>query len=165
MKVRKELWFGFSLMAVILTVTVIFMPWSNMQNGHNGLLMLSLVVVAIMLGFPTAFTLMGMGMFFAWLAYRSGNPDLAVRQTLDLMVQRAYSVMSNDVLISIQLFVFMGYLVERANLIAKLFRALELSLARVPGALAVATLVTCAIFATATGIVGATGAGLTGAAA
>ena len=155
MKIRKELWFGFSLMALILTVTVIFMPWTNMQNGHIGLLMLSLVVVAIMLGFPTAFTLMGMGMFFAWLAYRSGNPDLAVRQTLDLMVQRAYSVMSNDVLISIPLFVFMGYLVERANLIAKLFRALELALARVPGALAVATLVTCAIFATATGIVGA----------
>ena len=155
MKIRKELWFGFSLMAVILTVTVIFMPWTNMQNGHIGLLMLSLVVVAIMLGFPTAFTLMGMGVFFAWLAYRSGNPDLAVRQTLDLMVQRAYSVMSNDVLISIPLFVFMGYLVERANLIAKLFRALELALARLPGSLAVATLVTCAIFATATGIVGA----------
>ncbi|MDK9701919.1 MAG: TRAP transporter large permease subunit [Sulfuritalea sp.] len=155
MKIRKELWFGFSLMAAILLVTVIFMPWANMTNGHIGLLMLSLVVVAIMLGFPTAFTLMGMGVFFAWLAYRSGNPDLAVRQTLDLMVQRAYSVMSNDVLISIPLFVFMGYLVERANLIAKLFRSLELALARLPGALAVATLVTCAIFATATGIVGA----------
>jgi hypothetical protein len=69
MKIRKELWFGFSLMAVILLVTAIFMPWSNMQNGHLGLLMLSLVVVAIMLGFPTAFTLMGMGMIFAWLAY------------------------------------------------------------------------------------------------
>jgi TRAP-type mannitol/chloroaromatic compound transport system permease large subunit len=131
------------------------MPWTTMHNGHIGLLMLSLVVVAIMLGFPTAFTLMGMGVFFAWLAYRSGNPEIAVRQTLDLMVQRAYSVMSNDVLISIPLFVFMGYLVERANLIAKLFRALELALARLPGALAVATLVTCAIFATATGIVGA----------
>ncbi len=155
MKIRKELWFGFSLMAMILTVTVIFMPWGNMQNGHLGLLMLSLVVVAIMLGFPTAFTLMGMGVFFAWLAYNSVNPDLAVRQTLDLMVQRAYSVMSNDVLISIPLFVFMGYLVERANLIAKLFRSLELALARLPGSLAVATLVTCAIFATATGIVGA----------
>jgi TRAP-type mannitol/chloroaromatic compound transport system permease large subunit len=155
MKIRKELWFGFSLMAAILLVTVVFMPWTTMQNGHIGLLMLSLVVVAIMLGFPTAFTLMGMGVFFAWLAYRSGNPEIAVRQTLDLMVQRAYSVMSNDVLISIPLFVFMGYLVERANLIAKLFRALELALARLPGALAVATLVTCAIFATATGIVGA----------
>ncbi|MDP1653988.1 MAG: TRAP transporter large permease subunit [Rhodocyclaceae bacterium] len=155
MKIKRELWFGLSLMAVILATTVIFMPWGNLTNGHLGLLMLSLVVVAIMLGFPTAFTLMGMGMFFAWLAYRSGNPELATQQTLDLMVQRAYSVMSNDVLISIPLFVFMGYLVERANLIAKLFRSLELSLARVPGALAVATLVTCAIFATATGIVGA----------
>lgn len=155
MKIKKELWFGLSLMAVILVTTLVFMPWGNLTNGHLGLLMLSLVVVAIMLGFPTAFTLMGMGVFFAWLAYRSGNPDLATRQTLDLMVQRAYSVMSNDVLISIPLFVFMGYLVERANLIAKLFRSLELSLARVPGALAVATLVTCAIFATATGIVGA----------
>ncbi|OHC65090.1 MAG: C4-dicarboxylate ABC transporter [Rhodocyclales bacterium RIFCSPLOWO2_02_FULL_63_24] len=152
---RKEFHFGFSLMAAILLVTAIFMPWSNLSNGHLGMLMLSLVVVAIMLGFPTAFTLMGMGVFFAWLAYRSGNPELAVRQTLDLMVQRTFSVMSNDVLISIPLFVFMGYLVERANLVAKLFRALELALARLPGALAVATLVTCAIFATATGIVGA----------
>ena len=155
MKIRKELYFGFSLMVAILLVTVILMPWGNMSNGHLGLLMLSLVVVAIMLGFPTAFTLMGMGVFFAWLAYRSGNPELAVRQTLDLMVQRAYAVMSNDVLISIPLFVFMGYLVERANLIARLFRSLELALARLPGSLAVATLVTCAIFATATGIVGA----------
>jgi len=111
--------------------------------------------VAIMLGFPTAFTLMGMGMIFAWIAYKSQNPDLAVSQTLDLMVQRAYSVMSNDVLISIPLFVFMGYLIERANLIEKLFKSMHLAMARLPGSLAVATIVTCAIFATATGIVGA----------
>ncbi len=163
MTIRKELWFGLSLMAVILTTVVIFMPWSNFVDGHLsradlgylGLLMLALIVVAIMLGFPTAFTLMGMGMAFGWLAYRSVNPELATRQILDLMVQRAYSVMSNDVLIAIPLFVFMGYLVERANLIEKLFKSLHLSLARVPGALAVATIVTCAIFATATGIVGA----------
>jgi TRAP-type mannitol/chloroaromatic compound transport system permease large subunit len=130
-------------------------PPSEMANGHLGLLMLALVVVAIMLGFPTAFTLMGMGMIFAWIAYRSSNPDLAVQQTLDLMVQRAFSVMSNDVLISIPLFVFMGYLIERANLIEKLFKSMHLAMARVPGSLAVATIVTCAIFATATGIVGA----------
>ena len=71
------------------------------------------------------------------------------------MVQRAYSVMSNDVLIAIPLFVFMGYLVERSNLIEKLFKSLHLALSRIPGSLAVATLVTCAVFATATGIVGA----------
>jgi TRAP-type mannitol/chloroaromatic compound transport system permease large subunit len=117
--------------------------------------MLALIVVGIMLGFPTAFTLMGMGVFFAWLAYRSVNPALADRQVLDLFVQRTYGVMSNDVLIAIPLFLFMGYLVERAALIDRLFKSLHLATARVPGSLAVATIVTCAIFATATGIVGA----------
>ena len=155
MRIRKELWFGFSLMAVIIATILLFTPWGALTNGHLGLLMLALVVVTIMLGFPTAFTLMGMGVFFAWLAYRSVNPDLAVRQVLDLMVQRTYAVMSNDVLIAIPLFVFMGYLVERAALIERLFKSLHLALARVPGSLAVATIVTCAIFATATGIVGA----------
>ena len=153
---KKEIWFGLSiLVAVVISVFVLMPAPSQMTNGHLGLLMLGLIVVAIMLGFPTAFTLMGMGMVFAWLAFRSRNPDLAVQQTLDLMVQRAYSVMSNDVLISIPLFVFMGYLVERANLIEKLFKSLHLAMARVPGSLAVATVITCAIFATATGIVGA----------
>ncbi len=158
MTIRKELWFGFGLMAIILlAVLTMVISTPTMTNGHYGLLMLSLVVVAIMLGFPTAFTLMGMGMLFTFFAYHSGDQTSAgaIRQTLDLMVQRAFSVMSNDVLISIPLFVFMGYLVERANLIEKLFHSLHLALSRVPGSLAVATLVTCAIFATATGIVGA----------
>ena len=153
---KKEIWFGLTIMALVVLTAFILLPApSEMANGHLGLLMLALVVVAIMLGFPTAFTLMGMGMIFAWIAYKSQNPALAVQQTLDLMVQRAYSVMSNDVLISIPLFVFMGYLIERANLIEKLFKSMHLAMARVPGSLAVATIVTCAIFATATGIVGA----------
>jgi TRAP-type mannitol/chloroaromatic compound transport system permease large subunit len=151
MKIRKELWFGFTLMGLLIAgALAMLLGADKITNGHLGLLMLSLVVVAIMLGFPTAFTLMGMGMIFTWLAY---NRDAG--KTLDLMVQAAFKVMGNDVLISIPLFVFMGYLVERANLIEKLFRSLHLALMRVPGALAVATLVTCAVFATATGIVGA----------
>jgi len=153
---KKEIWFGLTIMAGVVLSAFAFLPSpSEMTNGHIGLLMLALVVVAIMLGFPTAFTLMGMGMIFAWIAYKSQSPELAVQQTLDLMVQRAYSVMSNDVLISIPLFVFMGYLIERANLIEKLFKSLHLASARLPGSLAVATIITCAIFATATGIVGA----------
>ena len=153
---RKELWFGFSLMALLIAGCVFMLVTAQtVTNGHLGLLMLGLVVVAIMMGFPTAFTLMGMGMLFGWFAYRSVNPELALNQILDLMVQRTYAVMANDVLIAIPLFVFMGYLVERANLIEKLFRSLHLAMARVPGSLAVATIVTCAIFATATGIVGA----------
>ena len=151
MKVNKALWFGFSLMGlVVAAAAIMLLSVDKITHGHIGLLMLSLVVVAIMLGFPTAFTLMGMGMLFTWLAY-----DRDINRTLDLMVQKTFSVMGNDVLIAVPLFVFMGYLVERANLIEKLFKSLHLALARVPGSLAVATLVTCAVFATATGIVGA----------
>jgi TRAP-type mannitol/chloroaromatic compound transport system permease large subunit len=153
---RKEAWFGLSIMAaVVIALFVLMPPASQITTGHLGLLMLALIVVAIMLGFPTAFTLMGLGTMFTWFAYHSVNPDLAVQQTLDLMVQRAYWVMNNDVLISVPLFVFMGYLVERANLIERLFKSLHLATSRIPGSLAVATIVTCAIFATASGIIGA----------
>jgi TRAP-type mannitol/chloroaromatic compound transport system permease large subunit len=150
-KIRKELWFGFTLMAIIIAGTLVMLAMApKITNGHIGLMMLALVVVAIMLGFPTAFTLMGMGMLFTWIAYEEDTG-----KTLTLMVQSAFKVMGNDVLISIPLFVFMGYLVERANLIEKLFKSLHLAMARVPGSLAVATIFTCAVFATATGIVGA----------
>jgi TRAP-type mannitol/chloroaromatic compound transport system permease large subunit len=151
MKIRKELWFGLILMAIIVAGTAFMLISApKITNGHLGLMMLSLVVVAIMLGFPTAFTLMGMGMIFTWIAYEENTS-----KTLTLMVQAAFNVMGKDVLISIPLFVFMGYLIERANLIEKLFRSLHLAMARVPGSLAVATIFTCAVFATATGIVGA----------
>ena len=152
---RKELVFGFVIMALVVIGTLALMPWGNLQSGHVGLLMLALVVVTIMLGFPTAFTLMGMGVLFTFFAYYFRDPNLALTNTLTLMVQRTFGVMTNDVLIAIPLFVFMGYLVERANLIEKLFKSLHLALVRVPGSLAVATIFTCAVFATATGIVGA----------
>ncbi|MFD4837032.1 TRAP transporter large permease subunit [Achromobacter sp. NPDC058515] len=157
MKIHKALWFGLSCIALVVLMIAFLTPWDDLTTGHIGLLMLALIVVAIMLGFPTAFTLMGMGVLFTFLAYymQSSDPGRSLGQTLDLMVQRTYATMTNDSLISIPLFVFMGYLVERANLIEKLFRSMHLALARLPGALAVATLATCAIFATATGIVGA----------
>ena len=138
MKVNKALWFGFSLMGLVVAgAAAMLLSVEQITYGHIGLLMLSLVVVAIMLGFPTAFTLMGMGMLFTWLAY-----DRDINRTLDLMVQATFRTMSNDVLVAVPLFVFMGYLVERANLIEKLFKSLHLAMARVPGSLAVATLVT-----------------------
>ncbi len=116
-------------------------------NPELGVIMLGLFVVFIMFGFPIAFTLMALGVFFGYFAMG----DLI----FSLLVQRTYSVMTNDVLISIPLFVFMGYIIERANILDRLFRSLQLAAGPVPGSLAVATLVTCAIFATATGIVGA----------
>ena len=158
MKLPKAIWFGFSCIAIVVMLIIFLTPWTAITTGHIGLIMLALIVVAIMLGFPTAFTLMGMGVIFTFLAYILQAPEMtgkALNQTLTLMVQRTYATMTNDALISIPLFVFMGYLVERANLIEKLFRSLHLALARLPGALGIATLLTCAIFATATGIVGA----------
>ncbi len=119
----------------------------GMGNPELGVLMLFLFVVLIMLGFPIAFTLMALGVFFGYFAMG----DLV----FSLLVQRTYSVMTNDVLISIPLFVFMGYVIERANILDRLFKSLQLAAGPMPGALAIATLITCAIFATATGIVGA----------
>ena len=140
---------------VVIGVIWMMPPFAQWTNGHLGLLMLAMIVIAIMLGFPTAFTLMGMGSMFAFFCYYGQNPNTAVDHTLYLVAQRAFAVMNNDVLISIPLFVFMGYLVERANLIGMLFKSLHLATTRIPGSLAVATVITCAIFATATGIIGA----------
>ncbi|MBK1865183.1 TRAP transporter large permease [Aestuariivirga sp. YIM B02566] len=121
-----------------------------MTDPQLGVLMLVLFIFLIMLGFPIAFTLMAMGVGFAFLAY-DGNIDTVAA----LLVQRTWSVMTNDVLISVPLFVFMGYIVERANILDRLFRSIQLASGALPGSLAIATLATCALFATATGIVGA----------
>jgi tripartite ATP-independent transporter DctM subunit len=121
-----------------------------MTDPQLGVLMLVLFVFLIMLGFPIAFTLMAMGVGFAFLAY-DGNIDTVAA----LLVQRTWSVMTNDVLISVPLFVFMGYVIERANILDRLFRSIQLASGALPGSLAIATLITCALFATATGIVGA----------
>src|SRR5690606_13039830 len=100
-------------------------------------------------------TLMGTGVMFTLIAYRGMGTALAIQQTLHLMVFRTYAVMTNDVLIAVPLFIFMRYLVARASLIQSLFQGLHLAMARIPGSLAVATGASCALFATATGIVGA----------
>jgi len=152
---RKEAWFGFSFMAVVVIAVFWMLPApSQMTNGHLGLLMLAMIVIAIMLGFPTAFTLMAWDDVFLYVLLQREPGDRAGSYAR-LTVQRAFAVMNNDVLISIPLFVFMGYLVERSNLIGRLFKSLHLATSRIPGSLAVATLVTCAIFATASGIIGA----------
>ncbi|CAN7148691.1 TRAP transporter large permease [Bosea sp. LjRoot237] len=118
-----------------------------MGNPELGVVMLVLFIFFIMLGFPIAFTLMALGVGFGYWAMG----DIV----FNLVVQRTYSVMANDVLVSIPLFIFMGYIIERANILDKLFHSIQLALGNVPGSLAIATLATCAIFATATGIVGA----------
>jgi tripartite ATP-independent transporter DctM subunit len=128
-----------------------------MSGGEIGLLMISLFIITILLGFPIVFTLMGMGVFFGYYAY--STPDqlqhIFQNRIFDLLVQNTFSILSNDTLTAVPLFLFMGYLVERANILDRLFYSIQIAARRVPGSLAVATLITCALFATAVGIVGA----------
>jgi tripartite ATP-independent transporter DctM subunit len=126
-----------------------------MTDPQIGLLMLCLFIFIIMFGFPIAFTLMAMGVGFGFYAYYLPGQEFFANRIFTLLVQKAFEVMSSDVLTAVPLFLFMGYLVERANILDRLFHSLQISMKNIPGALAVATLVTCAMFATATGIVGA----------
>jgi tripartite ATP-independent transporter DctM subunit len=119
------------------------------------LLMLGLFIVVIFLGFPIAFTLMAMGIFFGYYAYYLPGQEIWDNRIFYLFTQNTFSVMNNDVLISIPLFLFMGYIIERANILDRLFHSLQIGLRFLPGSMAVAALITCALFATATGIVGA----------
>jgi TRAP-type mannitol/chloroaromatic compound transport system permease large subunit len=120
-----------------------------------GLLMLTLIVVVIMLGFPTAFTLMGLGMMFGFIAFYDPSHSWTENKVFDLMVERTYGAMNNDVLISIPLFVLMGYVMERGALVDKMFYSIQLAFRRVPASLAVATLIVCTFWGIASGLVGA----------
>ena len=126
-----------------------------MTDPQIGMLMLGLFIFIIMLGFPIAFTLMAMGVGFGYYAYFTPGQEIFQNRIFTLLVQKAFEVTSSDVLTAIPLFLFMGYIVERASILDRLFHSLQLSMKNLPGSLAVATMITCAMFATATGIVGA----------
>jgi len=131
-----------------------------MTNPEVAILMLSLFIFLVMLGFPVAFTLLAMGVGFGYYAYLDmdaieGMSDVFENKIFYLLNQNTYSVMENDTLVAIPLFLFMGYVVERANIVNRLFDSLQLAARNLPGSLAVAALLTCAVFSTASGIVGA----------
>src|SRR6202040_1731369 len=126
-----------------------------MSDPALGLLMLALIVIVIMMGFPTAFTLMGLGMFFGFIAFYVPGAAWHENRVFDLMVERTYGAMTNDVLISIPLFVLMGYVMERGALVDKMFYSIQLAFRRVPASLAVATLIVCTFWGIASGLVGA----------
>jgi TRAP-type mannitol/chloroaromatic compound transport system permease large subunit len=126
-----------------------------MSDPALGLLMLGLIVIVIMMGFPTAFTLMGLGMFFGYIAFYDPAHLFGDNKVFALMVQRTYGAMTNDVLISIPLFVLMGYVMERGALVDKMFYSIQLAFRNVPASLAVATLIVCTFWGIASGLVGA----------
>ena len=126
-----------------------------MTDPQIGLSMLFLFIFVIMLGFPIAFSLMAMGVGFGYYAFFVPGQEIIQNRVFTLLVQKTFEVTSNDVLTAVPLFLFMGYIVERANILDRLFHSLQIAAKNIPGSLAVATLLTCAMFATATGIVGA----------
>ncbi|MBL3608854.1 TRAP transporter large permease [Rhodovulum sulfidophilum] len=149
-----------------------------MTDPEVALIQLGLFIVFVFLGFPIAFTLMAMGLGFGYFAYfdagrmwrafdrldetagmwtriTSWIEGLFNNRIFDLFVNQTYTVMSNEVLTAVPLFLFMGYVVERANIVDRLFSTLNIASKKIPGSMGVAALITCALFATATGIVGA----------
>jgi tripartite ATP-independent transporter DctM subunit len=126
-----------------------------MTNPEIALLMLGAFIFIIMLGFPIAFTLVAMGVGFGYYAYYVPGQAFFDNRVFYLLSQNTFSIMNNDVLVAVPLFLFMGYLIERSNVLDRLFYSLQVSLRWMPAPMAVAALVTCALFATATGIVGA----------
>jgi TRAP-type mannitol/chloroaromatic compound transport system permease large subunit len=126
-----------------------------MSDPALGLLMLTLIVVVIMLGFPTAFTLMGLGMIFGFIAFYNPAEPWTQNRVFDLIVERTYGGMNNESLISIPLFVLMGYVMERGALVDKMFYSIQLAFRGVPASLAVATLIVCTFWGIASGLVGA----------
>ncbi|MHA6264775.1 TRAP transporter large permease [Arenibacterium sp. CAU 1754] len=130
-----------------------------MTDPQVAIVMLCLFIVLVLLGFPIAFTLLAMGVGFGYYAYYQGPPEtlsgIFDNNIFYLLNQNTYSVMENDTLVAIPLFLFMGYVVERANIVDRLFFSLYMAARNLPGSLAIAALLTCAVFSTASGIVGA----------
>ena len=131
-----------------------------MTNPEVAILMLSSFILMVLLGFPVAFTLLAMGVFFGYYAYYDAGSLNTISDAFNnnifyLLNQNTYSVMENDTLVAIPLFLFMGYVVERANIVNKLFYSLQMAARNLPGSMAIAALITCAVFSTASGIVGA----------
>jgi len=125
-----------------------------MTDPQVAIFMLSIFIFLVLLGFPIAFTLIPIGVGFGYYAYFQAD-NLLNNQIFYLLNQNTYSVMESDILVAIPLFLFMGYVVERANIVNRLFFSLQLATRHLPGSMAVAALATCAIFATASGIIGA----------
>jgi tripartite ATP-independent transporter DctM subunit len=116
-------------------------------NPEIAIAMMVMFIFLIMLGFPIAFTLMGMAVIFGYYAMED--------RIFNLLVQNTNDIMANDILVAVPLFLFMGYIIERAGIIDRLFHSLQMAARNVPASMAVAALATCAMFSTATGIVGA----------
>lgn len=120
---------------------------------HLDMFMFAGVCLALMAGFPVAFTLAGVALVFAFVGYGAGVFDLSF---LSFLPQRIFGTMINEVLIAVPLFIFMGTMLERAKLAEDLLENLSYLFRNIKGGLGVAVCIVGALLAASTGIVGAT---------
>jgi len=112
-----------------------------------GMILIAFMFIALFLGFPISFTLVFLGIVFGYLGFG--------KLVFYLLTYQFFSTMMEQTLAAVPLFIFMGILMEQAGLMERLFKAVQLMLSRVRGALFLAVLFVSTIFAAATGIVGA----------
>ena len=119
-----------------------------MFGEYLALPMFPALLLALFLGFPVAFSMMGVALYFGYITF---GPAVIFQ-----FVQKVDSVASNFVLAAVPLFIFMGSMLERSGIAERLFEAVYLWTRRLPGGLAIGTIIMCVIFAASTGVIGAT---------
>ena len=123
------------------------------MNGQLDLLMFLALVVVIMSGFPVAFSIAGVAVLFACLGWLTGAMDISL---LGAFGQRVFGLISNQVLIAIPLFVFMGALLEKSRIAEELLDTMGRAFGQLRGGLGISVILVGTLLAASTGIVGAT---------
>ena len=116
--------------------------------GSASLLMFPVLLFVLFIGFPVAFAMIGVAFAFGYWAF---GPSIIFQ-----FVQKIDAMASNFVLAAVPLFIFMGAMLERAGIAERLFEAIHLWTRRLPGGLAIATVLMCVVFAASSGVIGAT---------
>lgn len=117
------------------------------------IVMFLVTLVLVMAGYPVAFTLAGTALVFATLGNLFGTFDFAL---LSGLASRTFGTMTNEVLVAVPLFVFMGVMLERSKLAEQLLKTMGLLFGQLPGGLGISVIIVGTLLAASTGIVGAT---------
>ena len=117
------------------------------------LLLLVLICSALLLGYPVAFTLSGVSILFALICIPLGIFDESILKSIPL---RIFGIMNNVTLLAVPLFIFMGTILERSGVAAKMLANMALAFKNIRGGLSISIIVVGALLAASTGIVGAT---------
>jgi len=117
------------------------------------LILFLLVIFILMFGYPVAFTLSGVSIIFALICSLTGNFDLSILYALP---NRIFGIITNETLIAIPMFIFMGIMLEKSKIAEKLLESMSALFGNIKGGLGISVIIVGALLAASTGIVGAT---------